>query len=434
MQRPPFFRILLMLPVAFAAAASSPAEAEEIPFDDPRWTFDADRAEIVEFHGREALYLDGGRAWLPGVRLTDGVIEFDIAFGPERGFSGAMFRLQERGDFENFYFRPHQGGKPDASQYTPEVQGVSGWQLYHALAFAPPFTYRFDEWMHVEIAFSGERATVSLDGETYLVPRLKRPVAEGAVGLHSGFAPARFANFRYHEGVPESFPDAPAVETEPLEVEGLVRTWRISEAFSPDDRPAVVLEDGSLEDLAWTTREIEPEGFVNLAWAEGGDDENRSVAAEDPGCRGRPPPASLRLQRLRPGLRRTARGLSRGQQLPQSRLPLSRHDRSLRRARRTGRSGRNTHHLRGQRALRRLGRDGRRLGALTAARSPGHSRDFTTLPASTLSTDPAPECGSERGWSDATRAAGRGTAPRRLPSAERTSAPLPRAAPNPRPD
>ncbi|MDX1644891.1 MAG: hypothetical protein R3244_11095 [Thermoanaerobaculia bacterium] len=273
----------IMLPgllLVLGGALLAPALADEVPFDDPRWVFDADSAEIVEHHGRVALRLDGGRAWLPEVELTDGVVEFDIAFGPERGFSGAMFRLGEPGDFENFYFRPHQSGQPDASQYTPEVQGVSGWQLYYAPAFAPPFTYRFDEWMHVEIAFSGSRATVSLDDEVHLIPTLKRPVRAGSIGLRSGFAPAHFANFEFREGVPDDFPAADPPPVEPLEVEGLIRSWRISQAFPPDQRPALTLDEALLSRLAWTRREVEPEGFVNLAWSEGVDDENRAVLAE----------------------------------------------------------------------------------------------------------------------------------------------------------
>lgn len=276
----PALRWLLPLVLSLRAFAGV-AFAEEVPFDDPRWKIEAESNEIVDFHGERALRLANGRAWLPDVKITDGVIEFDIAFGPERGFSGAMFRLGERGDFENFYFRPHQSGNPDASQYTPEVKGVSGWQLYFGPEFSPPFRYRFDEWMHVVIAFSDTRATVSLDGEAYLIPHLKRPVKAGSIGIRSGYAPAYYAGFRYRKGVPESFPDAKAPEPnrEPLP-EGLIRGWRVSEAFPASERPSVRL-DGSFRDgLSWKGRETEPEGFVNLAWADGVSEDRRAVLAE----------------------------------------------------------------------------------------------------------------------------------------------------------
>lgn len=262
------------------ALGGSPALAEAIPFDDPRWTFEAEVAEIVDVDGRTALRLHGGRAWLPDLEILDGVVSFDLLFGPERGFSGAMVRAVDAGNFENFYFRPHQSGKPDASQYTPEIAGVSGWQLYHGPEFSPPFTYRFGEWMHVEIAFAGTRATVSLDGETHLVPSLRREPVAAAVGLRSGFAPAHFANFRVREGVPEDFPGVEPPETQRELPEGLVREWRISEAFPVGQRPSVRLDDAFREGLAWTSRTVEPEGFVNLARAEGVGPERRAVLAE----------------------------------------------------------------------------------------------------------------------------------------------------------
>lgn len=270
-----------LLSALLLVSAAPWAGAEEVPFDDPRWSFEADSAELVEHAGEEALRLHRGRAWLPDVEITDGVIEFDFAFGPERSFSGAMFRFQRPGDFENFYFRPHQSGNPDASQYTPEVNGVSGWQLYHGPEFSPPFRYRFGEWMHVEIAFAGSQATVSLDGDAYLLPTLKRPVQAGAIGIRSGYAPAWFANFRYSESVPADFPDGKPPETEPPpEIEGLVARWRVSEAFPTAERPEGTLDDGFRDRFQWRTEEVEPEGFVNLAWSRGVDHDHRTVLAE----------------------------------------------------------------------------------------------------------------------------------------------------------
>ena len=251
------------------------AFAESVPFDDPRWAFNADSATVVEFAGRPALFLEGGRALLPDVQLKDGSIEFDVAFGPERGFSGVMFRFQRPGDFENFYLRPHQSGQPDASQYTPEVNGVSGWQLYYGPEFAAPFVYRHHEWMPVRIEFAGDRARMTVDGTVFNVPRLKRPVTAGAIGLRSGFAPAWFSNFRYSTETP----DLPAADPTPRELPaGLVRSWRVSEAVD-----AGRLEQGIdtlRNDLQWQAMPVEPEGFVNLAWAQGAGDDHRTVLAE----------------------------------------------------------------------------------------------------------------------------------------------------------
>ncbi|MDX1572273.1 MAG: hypothetical protein R3200_17460 [Xanthomonadales bacterium] len=256
------------------------AAAEDVPFDDARWHLEADSAEIVEHLGKTALYLENGRAWLPDVKLTNGTIEFDVAFGPERGFSGAMFRFQRPGDFENFYLRPHQSGKPDASQYTPEYNGVSGWQLYHGPAYAAPFKFRYNQWMRVRIEFSGHRAVVKLDGETLAIPKLKRAVQAGAVGLRSGFAPAWFADFSYSDEVPEDFASRTFEPIPENETAGLVREWRVSEAFEVGRQPDLVLESDLRDALAWKSFMVEPEGLVNLAKAAGVDRDHRAVLAE----------------------------------------------------------------------------------------------------------------------------------------------------------
>lgn len=263
------------------------AETRSVPFDDPAWKIEADSHEIVEYEGRPALHLQGGRAWLPGVDVENGIVEFDIAFGPERGFSGGLFRMVAPDDYEHFYLRPHQSGYPDASQYTPVVQGVSGWQLYHSPAFAAPFEYRFGEWMHVTITFSGSRAVVDVDGAKLFVPRLKRPTignaVGGAVGVNSGFAPAYFSGFRYSSGVPADSALSGDTEFEahlPELPATLVRDWRVSEAFSTGDRPSGSLDDAFRDGLAWRDMTVEPEGFVNLAWADGVSGGKRAVLAE----------------------------------------------------------------------------------------------------------------------------------------------------------
>ncbi len=253
--------------------------AETVTFDDSRWSLTADRAELVEYQGKQALLLHNGRAVLDEVDLRDGVVEFDIAFGAERGFSGAMFRFQRPGDFENVYFRPHQSGKPDASQYTPDINGVSGWQLFHGPQYAAPFKYRFDEWMPVRIEFSGDRAAISIDGQKLLISDLRRTDASGAIGLRSGFAPAYYSNFRYEAAVPTEFASQEFVAVPANETEGLVRLWRVSSAVPADQRPSLQFESLP-ESLEWQQLQVEPEGFVNLAVAKGVDAENRSVFAQ----------------------------------------------------------------------------------------------------------------------------------------------------------
>ncbi len=88
-----------------------------VPFDAELWDISGEY-EVVEYLGQNALKLQDGFAVLNEVDLHNGIVEFDIAITEERGFAGLAFRMGEA-DYEHFYVRPHQSGKPDANQYTP---------------------------------------------------------------------------------------------------------------------------------------------------------------------------------------------------------------------------------------------------------------------------------------------------------------------------
>ena len=103
--------------------------SQTIPFDSQRWKIEGKEKKIEEHLGRQSLYLQSGAAVIQDSEFTDGVIEFDIAFGPERGFMGAFWRMQDRENYEEFYVRPHQSGNPDANQYQPVFHDVAAWQL-----------------------------------------------------------------------------------------------------------------------------------------------------------------------------------------------------------------------------------------------------------------------------------------------------------------
>src|SRR5215217_7883636 len=75
------------------------ARAETVPFDSGRWDIKARESRVVNHLGRSSLYLKGGVAAVRDSKFTNGVIEFDIAFTGERGFMGAVWRMQ---DFENY--------------------------------------------------------------------------------------------------------------------------------------------------------------------------------------------------------------------------------------------------------------------------------------------------------------------------------------------
>jgi len=251
-------------------AATTGLRAEQYPFDSDAWEMEAEEATLGDYLGERALFLKGGAAELKGVAMTDGVIEFDIAVTPSRGFVGGFFRKVDDSNYENFYIRPHQSGNPDANQYNPVFNGVASWQLYHGPGFGAPVDYRYDEWLHIKIVFSKMLADIYVDSETptIRVRDLKRPLASGAVGINaSNFAPAHFANFEV-TGLPDDYRfDEVAIEPPPPEI---VNSWLVSDAFDGAVLEGVHrLGTKRKSGREWTTLAAGPGGIANLARIQG---------------------------------------------------------------------------------------------------------------------------------------------------------------------
>src|SRR5436305_7133732 len=119
-------------------------ERRGVPFDSGAWEIHAGESRVEDHLGRRSLYLKGGIATIArtsgiaGEGFVDGALAVDVAFSGARGFMGAIWRVADTGNYEEFYLRPHQSGNPDATQYTPVFNGVSGWQLYHGERYAVP--------------------------------------------------------------------------------------------------------------------------------------------------------------------------------------------------------------------------------------------------------------------------------------------------------
>ena len=113
----PDLRPLVVSILLYGVVAGFPATAEIIPFDSDRWVIY--NGEIVEHLGRQSLI---GSAYLPNIGFENGIIEFDVVTDGRRGYPGIRFRVQSQIDCEKFYFRPHVPDRPDALQYTADVQ------------------------------------------------------------------------------------------------------------------------------------------------------------------------------------------------------------------------------------------------------------------------------------------------------------------------
>ncbi len=242
--------------------------AEPIDFESERWEIAAQESEVLEYLGKKALRLKGGKALLNDANFEDGVISFEVAFSAQRGFSGGIWRVADLYNFEEFYMRPHQSGNPDANQYTPVFNGSSGWQLYHGPAYATPIEYDFDQWFPVKIVVSGNQAEVyvsDMDKPLLFIPELKREKIAGGVGVSaSNFSPAYFSNFRYEKkSAPALKGSAPEEKKTP---ENTVTAWDVSSTFDRSLlREKHLLTDAEKSSLQWQTLSAEKSGLANLA-------------------------------------------------------------------------------------------------------------------------------------------------------------------------
>jgi hypothetical protein len=259
------FKNLLL--VTLLSGMASDALSADTEFNEENWTIEAQNWELIHKAGRDALMLHGGSARLKDAGLRDGIIEFDMLFENERGFSGGFWRWHDALNAEQFYIRPHQSGNSDANQYQPLFNGNASWQLYHGPEYAAPVTYRHGEWTRVKIIFSGRKAAFHIDSEepVFVTGELKHEPASGGLGVYaSGFAPAWFSNFSfqplpagYHFDIPEPGEAPP---------EHLVEKWDISTAFdwkSLDD--LTELDPAHTRDLQWQSLAAEPTGITNIS-------------------------------------------------------------------------------------------------------------------------------------------------------------------------
>ena len=259
---------------------SSNVRSQIISFDSGRWEIKAKEKKIEEYLGRQSLYMQGGFALIKDSLFTDGIIEFDIAFTEDRGFFGAVWRVQDLKNYEEFYVRSHQSDNVDANQYTPVFNDLPGWQLYHGEGYSAPVKYSFNEWIHVKIIVSGKFAEIfirNMDEPVIQINELKREVKSGQVGLKvNNFAGAHFSNFSY------SAIEKPTLKKKPTKQaktpKGTIKSWFVSNVF--DERTLkyeYALQQFKKDKLTWTKLECEKTGIANLARIQGVENTKNTV-------------------------------------------------------------------------------------------------------------------------------------------------------------
>jgi hypothetical protein len=253
------------------AALRAPALAGQgaLPFTDSQWVLSGDSTRIETVAGRFAVRMYNGSATRRDVQLKDGTIDVDVMTTRRRSFIYARFRMEDEGNSEEFYLRPHKSELPDAVQYAPVFRGQSAWQLYHGPRGTAAPAIDPGVWTRLRIVISGSRAAFFL-GDTVtptLVVRLAREPRAGYVSLAS-FLPANtpgsgpiawFSNVRVRPGaIDYSFRDAP----DPPLPAGVVTRWTVGRAFVP-----TTLEPTAI-DSTWTagmqTVTTEPNGMVEM--------------------------------------------------------------------------------------------------------------------------------------------------------------------------
>jgi len=243
---------------------------QQVEFSGRTWTVYGEEVRVEDHLGQEAVRLRNAVLVLSDIDFENGTIEFDVATSGHRSFIGTAFRVDLANNaYEDFYLRPHNSGRFDATQYTPVNHGISAWQLYpgyNAVLVIP-----HNSWIHVKLVISGSRLEAYCNGEcdpTLVVEDLKRGQGRGAVLLKSNFPaaqatdiyPTAFANFVLTtDETPGVYKDA---ETP---APGIIDRWAVSSPFVARELPIKQLPTDELAPEGWRIVETESSGLVNLA-------------------------------------------------------------------------------------------------------------------------------------------------------------------------
>jgi len=260
-------------------------QAQKVPFDDPKWVFEGGNSIIENFMGENSIYLQNGIAYLKNEEFKNGIIEFDIYFSERVSFAGVIFRMADVKNYEEIYFRGHHSGHPDAYQYTPVFNGMSGWQIYHDLyqgindglvswksrgenlGFNGVLNLPFSRWTHIKLIVSGTNAEMYFDGEenpSVVIKKLKRNVENGSIGLKCGAGPVHYANFSFKKI------DNPVLRNSKdysiKSPANTIKQWQISNAFNESEIISVKkLKKDFLNKFKWQKLNAEETGLANIS-------------------------------------------------------------------------------------------------------------------------------------------------------------------------
>lgn len=138
-----------------------------------------------------------GVAWLKGVDLKDGTIEFDVRGADivQHSFVGIAFHGANDTTFEALYLRPFRFKEPSDSLRNRSIQYISlPAYTWRVLRSRWPGTYEHaidpppdpNGWVHVRVVVQGGTITTYINGarEPSLVVRQVTPLGKGRVGFY----------------------------------------------------------------------------------------------------------------------------------------------------------------------------------------------------------------------------------------------------------
>ncbi len=251
-----------------AITVTVPAVAQDI--DAAQWELSENGSQIVTHLGRQSIQLNNGIADLKNTKFQNGTISFDIAMTEKRGFAGVYFRRSDN-FAEYFYLRSHMSGNPDSNQYTPNFNGVSGWQLYHSPRFSAPTVYKFDQWFPVKLVIKDNKMDVYIDSaEPVLhVDNLMGPSAAGGIRIGGGFQEFYFSNFKAvaDNSVTTVGKAVPRAELP----DNLITKFSVASTavLGTSVEGKAELDRKLLDGQVWQTLEIDESGAANLARVSG---------------------------------------------------------------------------------------------------------------------------------------------------------------------
>lgn len=261
--------VRLMSLAIFSIISISIGISEIIPFDIENWEIQAKESRIENYLGRNSLFLKGGHAIVKNSEFSDGIIEYDVAFDGTRGFNGVVWRIKDDYNYEKFYIRSHQSGNPDANQYTPVFNGVSGWQLYASgNGYGAPYDYPSNEWIHVKVLVSrneGEVYIGDMDTPLFFINEMKTGIKSGQVGLVVEvpfLAPAYFSNFSYKN---INNVELKGTATKEIQPSGTISSWQISNPFKESEISDKFNYSHIAGDLSWQKLNSETNGITNIS-------------------------------------------------------------------------------------------------------------------------------------------------------------------------